>query len=203
MVESVASFTDGIRVPLMLTPYNMSKIIRKLRLLWGMAAIGEIFKFLGGSALLDSHGTKQQNPCFALSNDSSQSCDAATGSLAEGWAPFSSATSSICCVHLCPVLTGHPLIENSSSIFASGWVKALPDGAISPWCTRFHLRWSSDRSGCLSHCRLGAAVCFSSCIVVAMLAWICLIFSGVARMWTRWDPRSGKVPYVMPPCFTV
>jgi hypothetical protein len=50
MVESVASFTDGIQVLLMLMPYDKSKIIQNLQLLWGMAAIGEIFKFLGGLA---------------------------------------------------------------------------------------------------------------------------------------------------------
>jgi hypothetical protein len=29
------------------------------------------------------------------------------------------------------------------------------------------------------------------------------IFLGIARMWTGFDPCSGKVPYVMSPCFTV
>jgi hypothetical protein len=36
MVESVASFTDGIRVPLMFMPYDKSKIIQNFQLLWGM-----------------------------------------------------------------------------------------------------------------------------------------------------------------------
>jgi hypothetical protein len=53
----VASLTNGSHFPLTLTPYNKSRIIQNCQLLCGMAEIGEILRFLGGSALLASHGT--------------------------------------------------------------------------------------------------------------------------------------------------
>jgi hypothetical protein len=72
--QSVASLTNGSHFPLTLTPYDKSRIIQICQLLCGMAAIGEIFRVLGGLALMESHGTSRQKPCSAFSGDSFWSC---------------------------------------------------------------------------------------------------------------------------------
>jgi hypothetical protein len=43
---SVTSFTNCICSPLIWTPWDRSKIMQNCQLLWGMAAIGDIFRFL-------------------------------------------------------------------------------------------------------------------------------------------------------------
>ena len=64
---------EGWHVPLIVNPYDKSRIIWYPRLLCGMAAISEIFSFGGGSCLMSSQVTSWAYPCEIFSNVSAHS----------------------------------------------------------------------------------------------------------------------------------
>lgn len=81
------TLTDGQGVPSNLNTKERSRIMRKLRLLCGMAAMG-LMRMLGGRLRLRvSQGMRRAYPFLIFSWVSCRSASAALGSLADGWGP--------------------------------------------------------------------------------------------------------------------
>ena len=102
------SLTDFRRVWLTFSLKDRSRIILNCLDLWGMAAMGEIFRFDGGLCLMSSHLTILQKPYLTLSRASVRHARAASGFCADGWDPCVIAVCISCRVQFVPHSIGHP-----------------------------------------------------------------------------------------------
>ena len=104
------SLTDFRRVWLTFSSKDRSSIILNCLDLWGMAAMGENFRFAGGLCFISSHLTILQQPSFTLSRASVRQARAASGFCADGWAPLVIAASISVGVQFEPHSIGHPSV---------------------------------------------------------------------------------------------
>jgi hypothetical protein len=80
--------TDSRRLPLTWSWNDRSSIIWYLRDLWGTAASGDIFRFVGKLSLMSIQLTSQQEPSFTRSRASFLHAAAASGMFALACAPL-------------------------------------------------------------------------------------------------------------------
>jgi hypothetical protein len=120
-VFSVVSLTE-VRTPLLArrSQKDKSKIERYAFNLCGMAAIGEIFSWHGGSSFMSSHDTICACPMLTLSAASAAKCAMASGDRADRCGPLATASHISSLVHGCPVLVGQPNVAHYVTRFAAG-----------------------------------------------------------------------------------
>ena len=107
-VLSEAVLTACMGFPSTVSANARSRIILNFRDLCGIAAMGLIFKFGGGSFRSDSHVTTLQHPSFTRSSASDRQACAASGVFALGWAPRLTAACISVRVQFLPQSTGQP-----------------------------------------------------------------------------------------------
>ena len=111
---------------------DRSKMERNPLNLCGIAAIGEIFSWLGGLCFIESHSTIFACPSLTFLIDSVAKCSSASSDNADRCGPRSTASQISSLVHGHPVRLGHPKVSHSVKSPPAGWDVAIPDGHISP-----------------------------------------------------------------------
>jgi len=116
----VASLTLGSSTSSSFNWKDRSKIALKIRLLWGTAASGEIFKFGCGSCFMSSHQIISASPCSTFSNASCHRHRVASGDFADACGPLCMAASKCSFDHPAPQSTGHPSVAYWNNVAYAG-----------------------------------------------------------------------------------
>jgi hypothetical protein len=163
-VSVVLSYADGCSFSCSRKPQDRSRMERKSRLLWGMAAIGLIFSLGGRRSRRTRQGMNCVKPSSTFRMVSVRRASAASGSLVDGWAPRRTASSRSSRSQSGPVSAGQPLWRSRGEAGRGdargqdrwGTLNNKSDGCTNSvsWIGC----WSVADAGCRRGCRLGTGV---------------------------------------------
>ena len=105
---------------------------RKPRDLCGMAAMGNIFSWLGGLSLIESHSTIRDWPALTFLMASAAKCSNASLERADWCGPHLIASHISAFNQGRPVCVGQPNFDHSCKSSPAGWDVAIPDGHMLP-----------------------------------------------------------------------